>query len=182
MVSGPNKPNFVIIVYDVFVIIGMLWPSRSSNNVCVAEYTTLACMDLELPLLDRLLYFMDGRRISLIISAHNRFFPYVLVVLHGAGLYWSNKMAPTSGTTVKYAGKKSTMDWNNHRCHLLLNCNSPSSKWTFKYIKTNVLYSATSTGFENLLGQNMPLITIYHKQTLQNLSITGRCLWGLLTI
>jgi hypothetical protein len=43
VVSGPNKHNFVILVY-MLVIIGVLCPSRYSDHVDVAEYSTLACM------------------------------------------------------------------------------------------------------------------------------------------
>jgi hypothetical protein len=43
-----------------------------------------------------------------------------------------------------------------------MNYNNLLSKWTFKYIKANVLYSVASAEFENLLGHNMPLIIILY--------------------
>ena len=54
-------------------------------------------------------------------------------------------------------------------CVLPMSRSNLSSRWNSKYIRTTVPHSATSVGFEYLLGHNMPVVTGIYKLSVQKI-------------
>lgn len=54
----------------------------------------------------------------------------------------------------------------------LMNHTNLPSKWYSKYVHSTVLHSRILTGFDYLVGHNMPIITNTHKSRLQKMMYT----------
>ena len=53
---------FVILIYDIFIIIGTLCPSRYLNPVDITEYDAGVCTCLEFHSIDRVLWLIDCKK------------------------------------------------------------------------------------------------------------------------